>query len=185
MHKANNSSSDVCYCLSSSVCSFLSSLLSCLVNVSIISLCSQGIYEQRLRGHSFQQVNGGDQRMRAGSFQLYPTPQQQQQQQQMAATMQQQVISYILFRHLIDCAYACLFACMSIYSPLLHILVQPIFFLILHLYYCPTECIARCRRFVVLSRGGKRHDASLRRQTGIRISIPPLPFFVILLTAQQ
>lgn len=34
-----------------------------------------GIYEQRLRGNSFQQVN--DQRLRAGSFQLYPTQQQQ------------------------------------------------------------------------------------------------------------
>ena len=38
-----------------------------------------GIYEQRLRGNSFQQVN--DQRLRAGSFQLYPQQQQQQQQQ--------------------------------------------------------------------------------------------------------
>lgn len=37
-----------------------------------------GIYEQRLRGNSFQQVN--DQRLRAGSFQLYPQQQQQQQQ---------------------------------------------------------------------------------------------------------
>lgn len=36
-----------------------------------------GIYEQRLRGNSFQQVN--DQRLRAGSFQLYP-PQPPQQQ---------------------------------------------------------------------------------------------------------
>ena len=37
-----------------------------------------GIYEQRLRGNSFHQVNG-DQRLRAGSFQLYPLPQSQQQ----------------------------------------------------------------------------------------------------------
>lgn len=37
-----------------------------------------GIYEQRLRGNSFQQANADPQRMRAGSFQMYPPHQQQQ-----------------------------------------------------------------------------------------------------------